>query len=215
LAIGKTHVALAGLVIAGVATAGLFVGGNLIFASPEPAADIATATAQFPAANRDVKTDRLPVIRTALAPDPSPADAAALSVDGNIAASDEAAVAPIKAPPLPMPRPPQRQTSYTLLSEVQIGALKQRLKLTAAQEPYWPPVETALRNLARRLHETRVGHSKGNAQRSSPPIDANSVELAQLKEAAAPLVARLQADQKRDLRMLAHIVGLEAVASQI
>src|SRR5262245_9836987 len=40
---------------------------------------------------------------------------------------------------------PQPQKSYALLSDVQIAGIKERLKLSASQESYWPPVETALR----------------------------------------------------------------------
>ena len=63
-----------------------------------------------------------------------------------------------KPPPLPKPRPKaqllrRQQASYTLLSDLQIDAIKTRLKLTAEQERSWPAVEAALRGLATRLHD--------------------------------------------------------------
>ncbi|MEA2898194.1 MAG: hypothetical protein QOJ84_3809, partial [Bradyrhizobium sp.] len=42
-----------------------------------------------------------------------------------------------------------------------------------------------------------------------------SAEVSQLKSVAMPLLVQLREDQKREVRMLARIIGLEAVASQI
>ena len=40
---------------------------------------------------------------------------------------------------------PAVQKNYTLLSDVQIAGIKERLKLSPDQESYWPGVEKALR----------------------------------------------------------------------
>ena len=63
-------------------------------------------------------------------------------------------------PPLPKPRPKalllrRQQASYTLLSDLQIDAIKTRLKLNAEQQRSWPAVEDALRALATRLHDMK------------------------------------------------------------
>src|SRR3982074_1266255 len=65
-------------------------------------------------------------------------------------------------PPRPaaVPQPtavptPQPQKNYALLSDVQSAGIKDRLKLSASQESYWPPVESALRAVARQIHPTR------------------------------------------------------------
>ena len=50
---------------------------------------------------------------------------------------------------------PAPQKNYALLSDVQIAGVKERLKLSASQESYWPPVETALRAVARKIHAKR------------------------------------------------------------
>ena len=106
---------------------------------------------------------------------------------------------------------PAIQKNYTLLSDVQIAAIKGRLRLTAAQEPYWPGVETALRAVARTMHDKR----QTNPAAGAPAIDAASAEVEDLKAAAMPLLAQLREDQKREVRQLARLIGLEAIASQI
>jgi len=93
----------------------------------------------------------------------------------------------------------------------QIATIKERLRLSPEQESYWPAVETALRAVARKIHATRQAapHSTG------APIDPDSAEVQQLKSAAMPLLFQLREDQKREVRTLARLIGLEKVASLI
>lgn len=117
----------------------------------------------------------------------------------------------LDALPTPMPRPRPRsilrrqQSSYTLLSDLQIDAIKTRLRLTAVQEAAWPPVEVALRNLAQRIQDAR---------RSGGGL-AGAEEVEQFKAAAAPFFSKLTGDQKRELKMLAHIIGLGTVVAML
>ena len=106
---------------------------------------------------------------------------------------------------------PAVQKSYALLSDIQIAGIKERLKLSAAQEQHWPAVESALRAVARKIHASR----QANPHATGAPIDPDSAEVSQLKTVALPLLVQLREDQKREVRMLARIIGLEAVASQI
>jgi ABC-type transporter Mla MlaB component len=46
-------------------------------------------------------------------------------------------------------------------------------------------------------------------------IDPDAEEVQQLKSAAMPLLFQLREDQKREVRALARIIGLEKVAAQI
>jgi hypothetical protein len=103
------------------------------------------------------------------------------------------------------------QKSYALLSDAQIAGIKERLKLSSSQESYWPAVESALRAVARKIHETR----QANPHATGAPIDPDSAEVQQLKSAAMPLLFQLREDQKREVRSLAHLIGLDEVASQI
>lgn len=123
------------------------------------------------------------------------------------AAAPQAAQAPPKPKVVAKPRPPV-QKPYALLSDEQIAGIKQRLKLSSSQESYWPAVETALRGIARKIHVSR---------KSDPGalIDPDADEVQQLKSAAMPLLFQLREDQKKEVRTLARIIGLERVASMI
>ncbi len=123
---------------------------------------------------------------------------------------------PKLAEPAAAPKPkaaskPQPQKNYALLSDVQIAGIKERLKLSSAQESYWPPVESALRAVARKIHAKR----QVDPGATSVPIDPDSEEVQQLKSAAMPLLFQLREDQKSEVRSLARIIGLEKVAAMI
>jgi hypothetical protein len=62
-----------------------------------------------------------------------------------------------------------------------------------------------------KVHATRQVTPAATARQSIPPAPRAS----QLKSAAMPLLIQLREEQKREVRMLARIIGLEAVASQI
>jgi hypothetical protein len=121
--------------------------------------------------------------------------------------------APQPAPPKPkaVAKPPV-QKSYALLSDAQIAGIKERLKLSPSQESYWPAVENALRVVARKIHTARQGDP---ANPAVPPIDPEAEEVQQLKSAAMPLLFQLREDQKREVRSLARLIGLEKVAAAI
>jgi hypothetical protein len=120
--------------------------------------------------------------------------------------------AAIEAAPKPKPvAKPQPQKTYSLLSEVQIAGIRDRLKLSSSQEYYWPSVETALRNVVRKISANKLSNPNG----PSVPIDPNCDEVQQLKSAAMPLLFQLRDDQKEEVRKLARIIGLEKVAQQI
>jgi hypothetical protein len=124
------------------------------------------------------------------------------------AATAPAAEAPAKPKAAAKPQP---QKSYSLLSDVQISGIKDRLKLSSSQEYYWPSVETALRNVARKIQANKLS----NPSVQGVPIDPNCDEVQQLKSAAMPLLFQLRDDQKEEVRKLARIIGLEKVAQQI
>jgi hypothetical protein len=106
---------------------------------------------------------------------------------------------------------PQPQKSYSLLSDMQITGIKDRLKLSSSQEYYWPSVESALRNVVKKISANKLSNPNGpNVQ-----IDPNCDEVQQLKSAAMPLLFQLRDDQKEEVRKLARIIGLEKVAQQI
>jgi hypothetical protein len=113
--------------------------------------------------------------------------------------------------------PARRGTSRSsnVLNDAQIASIKRRLKLTAEQEQMWPAVEAALRKIVYTSHAMNP-HTRDAKSSDSPTayIDPTSAEVQQLKSAALPLMKRLNDEQKREVKMLAYVMGLEAVASQ-
>lgn len=93
-----------------------------------------------------------------------------------------------------------------VLTVAQIHKIKRTLKLTPDQEGYWPPVEAALRDIAK---EQAAQKPTGRKMAVSP--DASQ----KLYWAAAPLIMNLRYDQKHEARRLARSMGLEEVASAI
>jgi len=214
------------LVVGAAATA--IVGRHIVPASSPQV----SAAVQSPVSNRESKKDRLAVVSYALAAYEPPQTTAALSeplrqayasaAPADIGLPKEVApaapMAPVALSPAAAPKPtkavvakPQPQKNYALLSDVQIAGIKDRLKLSASQESYWPAVETALRAVARKIHAGR----QANPTAAGVPIDPESAEVQQLKSAAMPLLFQLREDQKNEVRTLARIIGLEKVASMI
>jgi hypothetical protein len=204
-------------------------------------ASASTSSIQAPVSNRENKKDKLAVVSQALAAfeqvrtepvqtvpalneslrrayaSTSPADLGvpqALGMPQAIAPSAAPATATAALSPKPkavLPPKPQPQKNYALLSDIQIAGIKERLKLSSAQESYWPPVENALRAVARKIHAGR----QANPNAGGMPIDPEAEEVQQLKSAAMPLLFQLREDQKSEVRSLARIIGLEKVASMI
>jgi hypothetical protein len=215
-----TIIALTCFLIVGAAATSI-LGRNSL---PAARSEMAALVTQNPVSNKEAKKDKLAVAALALAslePAQQPA-APNESLRQAFAAQTPAEVVPpqIAAPqsvtPAAMPAPklaakPAPQKSYALLSDAQIAGIKQRLALSPDQEYYWPAVESALRAVAQKIHATR----QADPHASSVPIDPDSAEVQQLKSAAMPLLFQLREDQKREVRSLARLIGLDKVAAQI
>jgi hypothetical protein len=212
-----TILALACFLVVGAAAASI-LGRDSV---PAVWSDSQPAVAKGPSSNREGKKDKLPLAMAALPPAadnpqqlPEPLRQAFAS-DSPFSPQPPKVAAPSSIP-LPLDKPkaaakPPVQKSYALLSDIQIAGIKERLKLSPAQEQHWPGVENALRAVARKIHATR----QANPAATGAPIDPDSAEVTQLKAVAMPLLIQLREDQKREVRSLARIIGLEAVASQI
>jgi hypothetical protein len=101
--------------------------------------------------------------------------------------------------------------SLNVLNDAMIASIRQRLKLTAEQQKLWPAVEAALRKI---VYTRAAFGPQGRGQPGTAYIDPASAEVRELKSAAVPLIMRLNDEQKREVRMLAYVMGLEAVAAQ-
>jgi len=174
---------------------------DAVVSNRESKQDRLTVAAVAPAQVEFAPTATIPTepLRQAFAPTPAASETEA-------ARAVETATAPPKAKVAAKPV----QKSYTLLSDAQIAGIKERLKLSESQEYYWPAVENALRAVARKLHATRQTDPAAAAA-----IDPDSAEVQQLKSAAMPLLFQLREDQKREVRSLARLIGLEKVAAMI
>ena len=156
---------------------------------------------------------------------------------GRVAAQPEphVAVAPAPATAAPQPRadteiksPPavQRRSELKSLTEsavrhanrpgfvlndAQIASIKGRLHLTPDQERMWPSVEAALRSIA--YAKARDANQRGAAAVVAS-LDPDSAEVQDLKSAAFPLILSFSDEQKNEVRSLAHVMGLDRLASE-
>jgi hypothetical protein len=111
-----------------------------------------------------------------------------------------------------LPQPPPSKTAIVkpgkstnvLLNDAQIAHLKERLKLSSTQEPYWPEIEAALRDVVKQIYEANK-----KARGTTVPINTTTAEVERLKTAAIPLLMRLRPDQKNEVLMLARIIGMD------
>jgi hypothetical protein len=173
-----------------------------------PAQSALVAVPQMPAAqpgSAPVRTAALPDKASAPKAEQKPAAVAAVH------AAAPAAAAPTAAAPAPR----ARKDSGALFNEAQLVSIKNRLKLSSYQEQYWPAVEAALRAIGWRAKQdaARKGDPRAAQTHAAEMIDPNGAEVQQLKSAAFPLIMSMNDDQKREVRMLAMVMGLERVAS--
>jgi hypothetical protein len=108
----------------------------------------------------------------------------------------------------PTPKPARATRSNAVLSDAQIASVKRRLNLTPDQERYWPAVEAELRKMQYKKDKSAPGSRMA-------AIDMSRVDVDGLKSAGFPLVMSFNEDQRRELRSLAHLLGLEKVMSGI
>ena len=213
-----TIIALTCLLVVGAAAASIL--------SRESVPMAAGATASIPASddtpvsNRLAKSDKLTVAVVASTVEPVATGAVAVELLRQaFAATPPAEIEGLKiadpaTPPPPKPKAVGKvpaQKPYALLSDAQIASIKERLRLSSDQESYWPAVENALRAVARKIHATR----QADQNATGGIIDPDSAEVQQLKSAAMPLLFQLREDQKREVRSLARLIGLEKVAAAI
>jgi hypothetical protein len=100
-----------------------------------------------------------------------------------------------------------------LLNDTQIASIKERLHLTTDQQRMWPAVEAALRNIAyAKAYYARHHGVPGSTETAA--LDSDSAEVQGLKSAAIPLLMSFNDEQKNEVRSLAHVMGLDQLASE-
>jgi hypothetical protein len=99
-----------------------------------------------------------------------------------------------------------------MLNDAQIASIKDRLHLTPDQAEMWPAVEAALRNIA--SAKVRDAHRHGAPAMQEASADPDSTDVQNLKSAAIPLLMSFNSEQKDEVRNLAHVMGLDQLATQ-
>jgi hypothetical protein len=102
-----------------------------------------------------------------------------------------------------------------VLNDAQIASIKSRLHLSPDQEQMWPAVEAALRSIA--YSKARDGRRKGGGATSAEvaSLDPYGPEVQGLKSAAFPLIMSFSDEQRSEVRGIAHVMGLDQLASQL
>lgn len=98
-----------------------------------------------------------------------------------------------------------------ILDDAQIASIKARLHLTPDQERMWPAVEAALRNMAYKRTQQAAAHGAARNMQAAA-VDPQAVDG--LRSAAVPLIMSFSSEQKEEVRNLAHVMGLDQLASQ-
>jgi hypothetical protein len=120
------------------------------------------------------------------------------------------AIAPVKQAAAAAIAAVAHRAEQGFLNDAQIASIKGRLHLTPDQERMWPAVEAALRNIA--YANARDARRRGGTDVAS--IDPNGAEVANLKSAAIPLIMSFDDEQRNQVRSLAHVMGLDRLASE-
>jgi len=216
--------------LGGAGVGGLAAGFNARASLPAgPSSTVAATLAEMPPS--ETVNLRFPANWTEAAGEPAPRTLAFASADGGItlfnprsfspiaeahaAVAPTATEAPVKAKPstqaaAPAARPAAEAApkpaprSNAVLNESQIAGIKKRLALTPDQERYWPAVEAELRKM-----EYSKKSPQGGSRMAS--IDMSKMDVEGLKSAGFPLVMSFSDDQRRELKSLAHLLGLESV----
>ncbi len=177
---------------------GWMLGDQLFFqrASASLTPDEPAFDGRYPVSNTMTKQDRVVASpRPAETPDAPPND------------MYETARAWISAP-VTLPRsamaPKSEKPSRLFLNDTQIAGIKKRLNLTAAQQKYWPPVESAMREVTLQVED----YQKRMKRSRDDTFDTNSAAITRLKTATRALYTQLNGTQKNDIALLVRMAGL-------
>ncbi len=149
------------------------------------------------------------------------AGAAALAIGGSAFVYAQGPAGP--SAPVPQardsgPRSHMSAEDAQAFAEARIAALKAGLQLSPEQEKNWPPVETAMRDLAKQRIDRMAEFRNRMAERREHPAPRDAIEflrrradtmtqhatgLKRLADASEPLYKSLDDGQKRRLTMLA------------
>lgn len=173
--------------------------------APQARVQLASAEAAAPAATLDSNAARPLQAQPFAAAQPQRPVKSATAKSMEAKRAEPKSLAP-KSLASTAPRRPMNRPGY-MLDDAQIASIKERLHLTPDQEQMWPAVEAALRNIA----YTRAQQARS---RATQPADIDPESVEGLKSAAVPLILSFNEEQKQQVRDLAHVMGLDQLASQ-
>jgi len=100
-------------------------------------------------------------------------------------------------------------------ASIDVARIKSALHLTPAQEPYWAPVEAALRELARRQDRDANDGLVRRVSKRVVQVALNSATVHRLVAAARPLAKTLDEQQMRTAHGLAQEMGFGPVVAAL
>jgi len=101
------------------------------------------------------------------------------------------------------------------MAAIDIARVKRVLQLTPEQEAYWPPVEAALRDIARRQGQAEPAGMVRKISQRVVSIALDSAAVARVARVARPLIERLRDDQKQGAMALAQEMGFGPVLAAL
>ncbi len=146
-----------------------------------------------------------PWVLAAKAPLPRPRPKMAALDSSATPATTAASATAVPAAPAKQAAVAHKPKSNAVLNPAQLASIKRRLNLSPDQERYWPAVEAELR---------KMEYKKGpNGDTRTAAIDTTKMDVQGLRTAGFPLVMSFSDDQRRELKSLAHLLGLEGAMS--
>ncbi|MEI7803941.1 MAG: Spy/CpxP family protein refolding chaperone [Hyphomicrobiales bacterium] len=110
---------------------------------------------------------------------------------------------------------PRFQAQGDKLTEVNIGRIKNVLRLTPSQQTYWAPLEAALLSIAREQAQTESDGLFRRISRRVVAIALTSGAVQRIAAAAVPLVRSLDDEQRHAALLLAQEMGLGPVVAAL
>jgi hypothetical protein len=197
LAIRTTYLVLIGAAGIAAGVGGWLLGDQLFFqrASASLTPGESVFDSRYPVSNVTMKQDRVIVSPRPPEPEAGPPND-----------MYETARAWINAP-VTLPRSVTARAekpSRLFLNDTQIAGIKKRLNLTAAQQKYWPPVESAMREVTLQIED----YQKRMKKSRDDSFDTDSPAIQRLKASTRALYAQLNGTQKNDISLLVRMAGL-------
>jgi hypothetical protein len=101
------------------------------------------------------------------------------------------------------------------ITEVNIAQIKSLLKLRTEQEPLWARVENVLLSVAREQAQTESAGFVRRIGRRAVSIAFNGAVTQRIKDAALPLLASLDEEQREIVRRLARKMGIGGMVAML